>query len=276
MDSHYHIGMQNSWKATQSNRLLTEVKNRFPNFSTKDVRWSIEHHRCFVNNRVETFSSKQLERGDEISIFLEKQPLLKKEISNILFEDESLLLYNKPPYLTSESLAEMLNCHLVHRLDRDTSGLILLAKSQHAKYLLEEMFKKREIKKEYFALVKGIPMKTGGEIIGKMCVKHRREGAVVWGMAKKGLWSKTSWKLIAPKKDCSLLLCKPITGRTHQIRVHLKELGHPILGDFVYGSRERSAPIFRPLLHAAQIEFAHPYSQDKIILSSPLPKDFNL
>jgi 23S rRNA pseudouridine955/2504/2580 synthase len=260
-----------SWTVAEANRLLTEIKNKCVN-RVKDLKWSIEHNRCFVNNLVERFGSRRVKRGDCISIWIEKSPLFCKESDRILYEDAHLLVYNKPPYLTSEKLGSLTHCLLVHRLDRDTSGLILLAKNREAQSLLEKQFKERAIHKEYFAWVQGIT-EPQGIISGKMGPLARREGAVVFAMVSNGLWSQTEWRRVDCKDNRSLLLCTPLTGRTHQIRVHLKHIGHPIIGDFTYGSKEY-ADTFRPLLHASALFFTHPLTKETLSFSLPPPPDF--
>lgn len=251
-------------KVNSPTRLLTFLKERFP-FSTKDIRWSVEHGRCFVNGSVERFGSKQVKQGDKIAFFPEKRPFFQREEERILYEDDTLLVYNKPPYISSIDLAQLLGVHLIHRLDRDTTGVILFAKQKPGPY--EELFRKRKIKKTYHALVEGIPEKKGVFMapIGKI---KEREGAVIWGITRKGSWSKTEWVCEKAGKQWALIRCMPLTGRTHQIRVHMKALKHPILGDAKYGSRKATPGLFRPLLHASQLQF-----NDRNF-KAPLPSDF--
>ncbi len=265
-----------SWKVQNRNRLLKEVKNKCSeHYSVKDIRWSIEHNRCSVNQRMERFGSAEVHPGDTITITLEKRPTTsRREEKRVLYEDESLLLYDKPPSLTTEELGQILNCHLVHRLDRDTSGILLLAKTQEVQKNLERQFRERLVHKEYLAIVEGDPGESG-RISGKMAMISRREGAVVWGMKAEGVTSSTSWKRLDLKKSCALLHCFPLTGRTHQIRVHLAHIGHPIVGDVTYGSRRSFKNIFRPLLHAYCISFIHPVSGEKVEVGCAPPEDFN-
>ncbi len=265
----------NTWKVESPNRLLTEVKDKLLEFfSAKDLKWSIEHNRCFVNKNVERFCSASVKRGDIVALFPEKMPLERIEKERILFEDENLIVYNKPPYLASEKLGELLNAFLAHRLDRDTSGVILLAKNKEVLAGLEQQFQKRTILKQYLAWVEGAT-EAQGTVSGNMAAVHRREGAVIWGMKKEGIFSKTEWRTIKTSGGFSLLQCVPITGRTHQIRVHLKHVGHPIVGDYVYGF-QKLGPAFRPLLHAFRLTCVHPVTLEKMTFSAPLPDDFNL
>lgn len=183
-----------------------------------------------------------------------------------MYEDEDLLFYNKPPYIASSDLAKVLGVHLVHRLDRDTTGVILFAKKNPAPY--EELFRERKIEKTYHVLVEGQPKTKKGSFTGKMRKIGTREGAVIWGISANGVWSQTDWECEGIGKTASFVRCHPITGRTHQIRVHMRALGHPVLGDCEYGSRKGISGLFRPLLHASQLRF------DLICVTAPLPTDF--
>lgn len=204
-----------------------------------------------------------------------REPIFQFEKERILYEDDGLLIYNKPPFICSPSLASFLKLFLVHRLDRDTTGVLILAKNPAAQAAMEKLFKQRKIEKEYHAIVKGFfPEKKVVE--GEMALLKRREGAVLWGLLPsraRGLWSKTSFKRLSSGKELAYLSCHPITGRTHQIRVHLKSLGSPILGDVEYGGRVQPEGVFRPLLHSSQISFIHPIKNRRIEVEAPLPED---
>ncbi len=251
-------------KVPSSTRLLSFIKKNFA-FSTKDLRWSIEHGRCFVNGRVERFGSSHLQKGDEVVIWPTKRPFLKKEQMRVLYEDDALLIYDKPPYIASSDLAKILGVHLVHRLDRDTTGVIIFAKKNPAPF--EELFRKRKVEKTYHALVKGT-LKKRGTFSAKIGKIGRREGAVIWGISPNGIWSQTDWECEQLGINAALVRCHPLTGRTHQIRVHMKAMGHPILGDCEYGNRKGISGLFRPLLHASGLSF------DTICVIAPFPTDF--
>lgn len=257
-------------------RLLTAVKEELhDSWTRKDLQWSIEHNRCRVNGEVERFASRLVKTKDRITIWPAKPPSFQMEPHRILYEDAHLFIYNKPSFICSPSLASLLNLLLVHRLDRDTSGILILAKHAKAQALLEELFKQRKIEKEYHALVKGrFPEEKTVE--GMMGPIRRREGAIQWGMvAQGGVSSKTQFKCLSRGPDTSHLLCCPFTGRTHQIRVHLSYCGHPILGDVEYGGRVQPGGLFRPLLHASQISFFYPLENRELLIQAPLPEDFS-
>jgi len=243
----------------------------------------------------------------------------------VIFEDNYLMILDKPPGLivtSSETskeptLEEILRTDfniliersgIVHRLDKDTSGLIVIAKTSAVMEALQAQFKNREIHKEYLALVHGV-VKESGKIdapIGrnpgdreKFMVFDRvgdeqlniRPSVTEYEPLKNYQFSITNFqqifdelnKIQARKLErmgygqCTLLRCKPLTGRTHQIRVHLKYLGFPIVGDGKYGGRKvvrlDHRWCSRQFLHAAKLEFTHPVTQEKMSFESELPED---
>ncbi len=214
---------------------------------------------------------------------------------DILYEDNDLLVVNKPAGQVvhygngveqGTTLVEAVLAHcplstaagalrpgVVHRLDQATSGVMLFAKTDIAYRELTRMFAERRIHKTYYAFVHGIPKLHSGIIdapIGRsthdrtvMCVTTRGRPAI------------THWECLEafPNANQALLICRPITGRTHQIRVHLKHIGHPIIGDEKYGKKENPTGE-RLFLHAYRIEFEHPITKRKCLFTAPLPKAF--
>ncbi len=263
------------WTVNSPKRLLSFVKEKFEKgFTTSDLRWSIEHHRCSVNNQVESFCSKKLVPGDRVTLFPTHKPRFAFENERVLYEDPTLLAYNKPSGISSPDLAELLDLSLVHRLDRDTTGVLLLAKTAGKQKEIIDLFRKRKIAKSYLAWVVGVPKQKRGTIENTVAKVREREGSVTWAVVshKRGLSAKTEWTLEKKEGKCSLLRCFPRTGRTHQIRVHLSHIGLPVLGDVHYGSRTIDSAIypFRPLLHAEKI-----IVEGREIIA-PLPEDFRL
>lgn len=169
-----------------------------------------------------------------------------------------------------------LRAGVVHRLDKDTSGIILIAKDERTHALLSEEFKERKVKKTYEALVLGSFSESGGIInmpIGRS-LKDRKK----MGIASYGRESVTEFKIINEFKDCTLIDVYPKTGRTHQIRVHFSFIGHPIIGDKDYGNKEsekiaRRLNLDRQFLHAKRIVFTHPITDKEIDLIDELPLD---
>ncbi len=161
---------------------------------------------------------------------------------------------------------------IVHRLDKDTSGLIVVAKNDRAHRDLQAQFKGREVQKSYVALVYGLISPLSGEIAAPIArdVRQRKRMAVEPG----GRAAVTRYEVLTFYRKCSLLACRPLTGRTHQIRVHLAYIGHPIVGDSVYGTRRRPpVPCPRQFLHAQQISFRLPGTGEQVHFTSPLPAD---
>lgn len=160
---------------------------------------------------------------------------------------------------------------IVHRLDRDTSGLILVAKNDETHLKLSRMLAERKIDKHYRALVEGVPKSESGRIelpIGRD-PKNRKKMAVISG----GREAVTEWKVLAEGRACALLDVHILTGRTHQIRVHMRSMNHPVCGDPVYGFPHGfKAPCL--MLHAYSLAFPHPRTGEKMTFTSPLPEDF--
>lgn len=256
--------LMESWIVTDSEkRLLTEVKEKL-SLKTTDLRWCIEHHRCRVNGAIERFASHRVRKGDRIEIAPAERPKFVFEPQRVLYETPHYLAYDKPPGIDSPALAKLLGLQLVHRLDRDTSGVFLLAKTLVGKKMLETLFHSRSLEKRYLACVDG--HLAGHGVINRPLGKvYGREGATHWGVVPKGKSAQTAWKALESKKNLTLVLCTPKTGRTHQIRVHLRHHGYPIVGDIEYGG---SSKAFRPLLHALSIEV------QGTVINAPIPADF--
>ncbi len=213
----------------------------------------------------------------------------------ILYEDEDIAVINKPPgvvvhpaaghyegTLVHGLLARLkglsgvggkLRPGIVHRLDKDTSGILLVAKNDLAHEKLSRMFKERTIKKVYLALVHGRPKALAGKIekpIARHPV-HRKKMAVIKG----GREAVTLWRVKESFPQAALLEVEPQTGRTHQIRVHLASIGHPIVGDALYGGAKPHGPkAQRQLLHAYKLSFKQPRTGQVLSFEAPLPPDF--
>jgi 23S rRNA pseudouridine1911/1915/1917 synthase len=163
---------------------------------------------------------------------------------------------------------------IVHRLDKDTSGLLLVAKDDEAQTFLVEALRARKISRRYLALVRGVPGSPSGTVdapIGRHPTK-RQQMAVVSG----GRPSVTHYQLLEAGSELSLLEVTLETGRTHQIRVHLKELGHPVMGDRTYGGvsdASKGLGLDRPFLHAWKLAFPHPDDERPLEVTDPLPAD---
>lgn len=211
----------------------------------------------------------------------------------ILFEDGDLLIINKPSGIVvnsaesvkSETVQEWVEkkynifienrAGIVHRIDKETSGILLIAKNPETFYELQKQFKQRSIKKTYLAIVHGNLVPEEGEIrapIGRLPWNKERFGVVPGGKD-----AVTKYKVYKNYDDYSLVEVYPETGRTHQIRVHLKYINHPIVGDYLYAGRKTSRAdrktVGRVMLHAWKISFAHPKTAKQITLEAEIPDD---
>lgn len=270
-------------------KLLVYLREKCGKYhSVKLLKRAIDAKRCSVNGRVERLANVKLERADLVELDLSKMSELTAHQTftcTPLYEDADLLVLNKPAGLICEDprLNALLPTYggkllLIHRLDKETSGALLLAKSPKAKASMIDLFKNKEIIKIYLALVDGRVSQKAGKIESYLVRKQKISGQNIWGSNKQGRAHEraiTFWKRQHVADEVSLLLCQLITGRTHQLRVHLSEMGHPILGDFQYGKKFTCH--FRPkrhLLHAYILRFQHPWTQKEIEIKAPLPRDF--
>ncbi len=159
---------------------------------------------------------------------------------------------------------------IVHRLDKDTSGLLLVAKNDVSQLSLSRQLQERQMEKHYRALVEGVMKEDSGRIDAPIArsKKDRKKMAV----DPSGRPSITEWRVLARGRGCTLLDVHILTGRTHQIRVHMKSIGHPVCGDPLYGTGHTRVP--RLMLHAYSLAFTHPATQDRLCFTAPLPEAF--
>jgi 23S rRNA pseudouridine1911/1915/1917 synthase len=170
-------------------------------------------------------------------------------------------------YAARPAMAKLERLGLVHRLDRDTSGLMLLAKTHEAQEVLKKGFRERLMEKTYIGAVAGIPAKKAGLIDAPIGRASGFKKIKVWEYGREAV---TEYTVIEKGKGCALLSLHPMTGRTNQIRIHLEHIGHPIMGDKLYGGPD--AP--RMLLHSLRLVFSHPITGKETRIEAPLPPDF--
>jgi len=267
-------------------------------FSRAKIQQAIKQGRVLVE-RAHKQPHYCVKAGDAVSIdeaftvrTLDEAPRAQKIPLDILYEDEYLIAVNKPTGMvvhpgagnTHDTLVNALSSYcqnlsglsgpsrpgIVHRLDKDTSGVILVAKDDTTHRLLAEQFKERTVHKTYVAVVKGIIEQDEGIIEAPLSRKpgDRKKMQVSLSDAKAAV---TKYKVVRRfSRKASLVEAYPVTGRTHQLRVHFRYLGHPIWGDRTYGG-----PVFsRLLLHALRIECAHPVTRKALRIEAPLPEEF--
>ncbi len=283
-------------------RLDTVLAKLAPQHSRSRWQQIIDDGLVKVNGRPALKARQKVSAGDSIEwmepvarpieLVPEARPL------KILFEDPHLLVLDKPAGLVihpapgheAGTLVHALLHHcpdlrgvggelrpgIVHRLDRDTSGVLVVAKHELAHRQLAEQFKSRQVKKEYLALVYGHPEPPAGVIetlIGRSPSRRDKMSARVLH----GRHARTRYRTLATSATGSLLLVQIETGRTHQIRVHMAHIGHPVVGDAMYGSRtaqNRRLGVGRQMLHAWRIAFHHPATLERMEFECPVPQDF--
>ncbi len=290
-----------------------------PKFSRTRFQELIKTGDVKVNDKVILKSGLSLKTGDKVFIPEEKYSVDEKEFVvdpdpeiplDIVYEDKDIVVLNKQPGLivhptpnyrhhtlanalvahypkiigvgdpsTSSGQGSRLRPGIVHRLDKDTSGLMVIAKNQKAFLFLKNQFVGRTISKTYIALVEGIPEKKDGVIQFQIrpSTSNRLKKVAVKKLDKSGKKSvraaETDYKLReAVGSDFSLIEEMPKTGRTHQIRVHLSAIGNPVVGDVMYGAKKTDAK--RQMLHAYRLEFTSPKGR-RLKLEAPMPQDMS-
>jgi 23S rRNA pseudouridine1911/1915/1917 synthase len=222
---------------------------------------------------------------------------------DIVFEDDHLLIVDKPAGMVVHpaagnpdgTLVNALLHHcagrlsgiggvarpgIVHRIDKDTSGLLVVAKTDRAHEGLAAQFARHDIHRLYKAIVSGLPRTGGGMVdapLARSSANRHKMAIVEDGRGKRAV---THWRLAQPLRESAMVECRLETGRTHQVRVHMASLGHPLVGDPVYGRTRpahrdllKSLNFHRQALHAAELGFAHPVSKENLSFKSPLPSD---
>lgn len=262
--------------------------------SRSAIQKLIEEAHVLVNNK-EVKKNYKLEKGERISLsLLEKEELKPEEMDiQVLYEDDDLAVINKPAGLTVHPGSGQLQGTLVsgllatnwplstlggedrpgivHRLDKDTSGLLLIAKNNKTHAYLQEQIKDRKITRKYLALVHGVPKWEEQTVEGYL--ERHPKYPTTYRLGKEGRYSRSYFRKLEEFDDCSLLECKLDTGRTHQLRVHLKLIHHPVLGDPVYGPRKNYHSLTHQMLHAFSLEFVTEQGEKIDILLEP-PEEF--
>jgi 23S rRNA pseudouridine1911/1915/1917 synthase len=247
------------------------------------------------NGFVKALSCKphhKVHAGERIEVFIPNEEILPESIPlDIVYEDEDIIVLNKPagmvthptPKIKSGTLINGLLNHthlanqgapdrpgIVHRLDKDTSGLLVLAKQDEAYLELSSQMKKRQIERRYKAVVWGVP-DTDGEV--KLPIGRPQKGGTSMKVGGRLMReAETQYKVLERFNQASFIEARLLTGRTHQIRVHLSAIGHPVVGDKVYG-KKRDSPIDRQALHSFYLSFLHPKTHEPLSFSSSLPGD---
>ena len=279
-------------------RLDAYISSKETNLSRTNVQRLIEEGNILVNGQKKKISYKvQIGDNIEINIPEAKETTLKAENIpvEVIYEDNDIIVVNKPKGMVVHPAngnpdgtlvnAIMAMCKgslsgiggeirpgIVHRLDKDTSGLLIVAKNDLAHINMSNQIKDRQVKKIYIALVKGNINENEATInmpIGRS-TKDRKKMAV----RKDGKEAVTHFKVLKRYKDYTLLEVKIDTGRTHQIRVHMAEIGHPVVGDIVYSKGKNEFGVEGQMLHAQSLDFKHPITGKEMHLEAKLPEYF--
>lgn len=250
-----------------------------------------------ITGKKTTKSGNKLKGTETIVVNLpedETLDLIPEDIPlEIIYEDSDIVIINKAPNMVvhpthgnyNGTLVNALLYHIkdlstingvirpgiVHRLDKDTSGVIVVAKHDEAHTTLSDMFKEKTLEKTYVCIAKGVFKDKSGRIetlIGRD-PRDRKKMAVV---TENGKIAISNYEILDESKNYSLVKVRIETGRTHQIRVHMKSLNHPILGDATYGNSTDG--IDRQMLHAYRLKFTHPISKKEMVVTAPIPEDF--
>ncbi|BDR56474.1 RluA family pseudouridine synthase [Xylocopilactobacillus apis] len=275
---------------------LDKILNEKLELSRSQIQRLISEGNITLNGK-STKANVKPKEGDLIEVSEVERPPLKAEPEDIpldiVYEDDDVLVVNKPAGMVVHpasghfhgtlvnalmyhtNLAENDNAFrpgIVHRIDKDTSGLLMVAKSELALQSLSDQLKKKETLRKYYALVSGRITEDEGTIDAPLDrdPKNRLKRAVIAG----GKSAVTHFFVEKRYDNFTFISCKLETGRTHQIRVHLKYIGHPVVGDPLYGSKETIKMHNGQLLHAGVLGFIHPRTKEFLSFSSPLPAYF--
>lgn len=287
--------VEKEFEGIRIDKYLSEV---FQDKSRSYLQGLIEKGNIKVNNK-EVKSNYKLKEFDDIEVVLPEPVYLKVEAENIpldiIYEDSDVIVVNKPkgmvvhpaPGNYNGTLVNALLYHckdlstingvvrpgIVHRIDKDTTGILVVAKNDEAHNFLSDQLRDHSMKREYYALVEGRISKDDGTVdrpLGRN-KKDRLKFAIVEG----GRRAVTHFHVLERFKNTTLIKCNLETGRTHQIRVHMASLSHPLVGDNLYGLKKQKYKVDGQMLHAKVLGFVHPRTKEYMEFSSELPENFN-
>lgn len=239
-----------------------------------------------INGEVETSTKKMLAEDDEVTYDIPEKTDFTEQTLPVIFQDDNVIVINKPAgvlthskgalndeFTVAEFLRPLTTYHsdtnrpgIIHRLDRDTSGVIMGARNDETASMLQRQFSDRKVKKTYYAVVEGVPVES--EAIIDLPIARHPTTPSTFRVHAGGKPAQTTYKVLASNDKRSLVELKPLTGRTHQLRVHMAHIGTPIVGDWVYGKGSD-----RLYLHAASLEITIPKG-DRRTFESLVPDSF--
>jgi 23S rRNA pseudouridine955/2504/2580 synthase/23S rRNA pseudouridine1911/1915/1917 synthase len=278
-------------RAEAGMKLAAFFTHEHPHLSGRAARRLLEEGCCRINGRIETFGSRELVVGDVVEFFLPRHDREHKfDERRILHDANGVFAYDKPAWLPvtptegpkSWSLLDILKAAVegpiipVHRLDADTSGIVLFAREERVARALEAAFRDHKVEKTYHAIVRGHPRETGERRSYLVKVASGR-GFERWqsGRGPEAREAITTWAVEEHLgRFGSRVRVEPKTGRYHQIRIHFSEMGHPIYGDRIYGDRQDPIHADRHLLHASRVQLADPTTNEPLDIRSRMPREF--
>ncbi len=287
------------YKKEGEQRLDIFLVSRLPEFSRSRLQSLIKNGRVTIDEKISTKTGFKLKGGEGVKVRIpppEPSALIPEAIPlNVVFENDDILVVDKPAGMvvhpgaghSTGTLVHAALAHapelegvggvkrpgIVHRLDKNTSGLILMAKNDAAHRMLQDQFQERTVEKVYLALVDGKPPTPSGRVeapIGRDTTQRKR---MIVTSAQKGRAAVSEYRTLKKFSKHTYLEVKPFTGRTHQIRVHLAYLECSIAGDQVYGRRRSTVPLKRHFLHAARLAIKLPGKGTKSTFEAPLPSE---
>ena len=252
--------------------LMTEI---YKSYNRSSLQKFIELGFVTVDGELARKANQKFPRGVKIDLVVPEEQKNADLVPDVVYEDENVLVVSKPAGLLSMAKGEY--CPektlgdyglLVHRLDRDTSGVVILAKNPEVQKFLKKQFQDRKTHKIYYAIVDGRPKLDEARI--DLPIARDLKRPTTFRVDANGKESETFYKVLKTDGVHSLVELRPVSGRTHQLRVHMKYLGHPIVGDTVYGGEKAD----RLYLHAGSLEITLPGGK-RTIFTVPMPEEFN-
>lgn len=279
-------------------RIDKYLSNVFEDKSRSFIQGLIEKENVKVNNKVPK-SNYKLKKSDEIEIFIPEPEILSVEAENIpidiIYEDEDVIVVNKPQNMVvhpapgnyNGTLVNALLYHckdlssingiirpgIVHRIDKDTSGVLVIAKNDESHNKLSEQLKDHSMKREYYALIEG-RLKNDSGTIDKPLARSKKDRLKI-GISEDGKRAVTHYEVLERYNGYTLIKCVLETGRTHQIRVHMASIGFPLVGDPLYGFKRQKFKLQGQVLHAKTLGFIHPSTGEYMEFTSELPQYFS-
>jgi len=289
--------------AVRGDRLDHALTTAVPDFSRMQWQRLLQEKRVTVNGRIVTKASQRVNGNEQVTAVipaLVETGLVAENVPlDVRYEDQDLLVVNKPagmithPSQTDEqgTLVNAILYHypdlesiggerrpgIVHRLDKHTSGLIIVARNERALWFMQDQFKRRTIQKKYLALVEGQLQPPAALIdapIGRDPNNRKKMAVIPPNVSVPARSARTRYETVTRYDNFTLVACAPLTGRTHQIRVHFAYIGYPIVCDHIYGRRKKSfAELRRHFLHAAELTFKRPSDNTELTISAELPPE---